>query len=363
MKKIRIICILVLLSLTITGCEKKEKQRHTPAPAEIIVKETPTPTLSPTETPVETHEGMEKSKLTGLWVDKKIANRRPIAMMINNIKVASPQTGTGEASILYEAVVEGGITRMMALFEDISGDRIGSVRSARHYFVSFADEYDAIYAHFGQTKYATAKIKELKVDNLSGLEAIGSTVYYRDTSIRAPHNAFASAKGVWKGIEKKGYPTELRENMKNHFTFYEEDTDFTKGESASKKITLGYSGYTSPYFTYNKKDKLYYRYQFDTPHIDKGTGKQLAFKNIILQYVSYWTIDSKNGYQSMDIEDSKGEGLYISNGKAMKITWDKKESKKEMHYYDEEGNLLTINPGKTYIGLYPANHLEKLDIQ
>ncbi|MEG2774344.1 MAG: DUF3048 C-terminal domain-containing protein [Acetivibrio sp.] len=74
-------------------------------------------------------------------------------------------------------------------------------------------------------------------------------------------------------------------------------------------------------------------------------------------------MDSKNGYQSMDIEDSKGEGLYISNGKAMKITWDKKESKKEMHYYDEEGNLLTINPGKTYIGLYPANHLEKLDIQ
>lgn len=310
---------------------------------------------------VNSHKGQLKSPLTGLWVDKKTAKKRPVAVMINNISYASPQSGIGEASILYEAVVEGGITRLMAIYEDMDQKRIGSVRSARHYFVSFADEYDAIFAHYGHTKYAVSKIKELKVDNLSGLESIGNVVYYRDNSIKAPHNAFASAKGIKKGIKEKGYRTSLKEDLNNHFTFYDKNTRL-KGQSA-KKVTLGFSGYTAPYFTYNKKKKLYYRYQFGSKHIDAAAKKQLSFKNLIIQYVSYWTIDAKNGYQSMDIENSKGEGLYITNGAAVPITWDKNESKKEMHYYDEKGNLLTINPGKTYIALYPDNRKDNLKLE
>ena len=363
MKRKSIILLILAMLFALTACGKKEEPIRENNFNTLEETPTPTSTATPTVTPEENHEGQAISKLTGLWVDEKIANRRPIALMINNISFANPQTGIGEASIMYEAVVEGGITRMMAIFEDVTGDKIGSVRSARHYFVSFADEYDAIYAHFGHTKYATSKIKELGVDNLSGLSGIGSTVYYRDNSIKPPHNAFASAKGLWKGIEKLGYRTTLRENLNNHFTFYEEDTDLLEGENASKKVTLGLSGYTSPYFTYDTKDKLYYRFQFDGPHIDKGTGEQLAFKNLILQYVSYWTIDQKNGYQSMDIENTKGEGLYITNGKAVAITWDKNEATKEMHYYDKDGKLLTINPGKTYIALYPKNRMDRLVIQ
>ena len=362
MRKRWAIVLIIAMIFAVSACGKKEvKEEKDSTNVESVVTPTPIPSLSPP--PENNHEGEEKSKLTGLWVDKKLVDKRPIALMINNISFANPQSGIGEASILYEAVVEGGITRMMAIFEKVSGDRIGSVRSARHYFVSVADEYDAIYAHYGQTKYATNKIKELGVDNLSGLEAIGSTVYYRDTSIKAPHNAFASAEGIKKGLEKKDYRTKLREDLDNHFTFYEEDTNLSEGEEASNKITLGFSGYTTPYFTYDTKDKLYYRFQFGGPHIDKATDEQLAFKNLIIQYVSYWTIDKKNGYQSMDIENSSGEGLYITNGKANKITWDKKESTKEMHYYNSDGTLLKINPGKTYIALYPKNRIYGLKLE
>lgn len=366
MKRRWAFCVVLLLVLGLIGCAKKDK------PKEIVTETNSGGNPAATSTPAlskepanekENHDGQTRSKLTGLWVSDKTAQKRPVALMINNISFASPQTGIGKAAILYEAVVEGGITRLMAIFEKVSGDKLGSMRSARHYFVSFADEYDAIFAHYGQTKYATAKIKELGIDNLSGLESIGSTVYYRDNAIKAPHNAFASSDGIKKGIEIKGYRTKLREDLDNHFTFYEKDSKLSEGEPAKKKVTLAYSGYTSPYFTYNVKDKLYYRYQFGEKHIDKETGKQLTFKNIILQYVSYWTIDQKNGYQSMDIEDSKGNGLYITNGKAVKITWDKNESKKEMHYYDEQGNLLTINPGKTYIGLYPESRLKELKVE
>lgn len=358
---------LAAMSLLFSGCQKKEEVKPFPSPfLEEDEEKKPSGDAdkdSPDDTKKEKdpHKGQLKSPLTGLWVDKKTAKKRPAAVVFNNISFANPQSGIGDAAILYEAVVEGGITRLLGIFEETSQDRIGSVRSARHYFVSFADEWDAIFVHYGHTKYAVSKIHELKVDNLSGLEAVGNTVYYRDNSIKAPHNAFTSMEGIEKGIEKKGYRTKLKGDLKNHFVFNETNVK-PEGEPA-KKVTLGFSGYTSPYFIYNKKDKLYYRFQFGSEHMDAVTKKQLAFQNLIIQYVSYWTIDSKNGYQSMDIENSKGEGLYISDGKAVPITWDKHESKKEMHYYDKNGSLLAVNPGKTFIAVYPDNRKDYLILE
>ncbi|WP_310605445.1 DUF3048 domain-containing protein [Anaerosporobacter sp.] len=357
MKKYKSLIMLLLVALLLVGCKKKAENQ----PEEIIKEEVIEPEEievieEPEEEPVveeETHEGMVLSKLTGEWVAEEIGTKRPYAIMFNNIQYASPQSGTSEAAILYEAIVEGGITRLMGIFEELTTNRIGSVRSARHYYVSFADEYDAIYVHYGETKYATAKIKSLGIDNLSGLTGIGTTVYYRDNSIKAPHNAFASAEGIKKGTEKLKYRTEYKEDFENHFTFYKEDTDLTS-DTVANKVTLKFSNYTSPYLEYNSEDKLYYRYQFGSKHIDYNTKEQLAFKNIIVQFVKEWNID-KNGYQTMDIENSSGSGYYITNGKAVSITWQKNESTKKMHYYDEEGNILTINPGKTYIAIFPQD--------
>lgn len=355
MKRYKSIIIVVLFALLLVGCKKKADKQ----PEDIVQEETSKPEETqevkedpkPEQEPEENHDGEVISKLTGEWVPEEIGTRRPYAVMFNNHQIASPQSGTSEASILYEAIVEGGITRLMGIFEQFSTDRIGSVRSARHYFVSFADEYDAIFVHYGHTKYATAKIKELGVNNLSGLSGIGTTVFYRDKSIKAPHNAFASYEGIIKGTEKLKYRTEYKEDFENHFTFYKEDTDL-KSDKVANKVTLNFSKYTSPYLTYNDKDKLYYRYQFGDKHIDYNTKEQLSFKNIIVQYVKEWNID-KNGYQTMDIENSSGNGYYITNGKVVPITWKKNESTSKMHYYDEEGNILTMNPGKTYIAIFP----------
>jgi hypothetical protein len=279
--------------------------------------------------------------------------------MFNNIQYASPQSGISEAAILYEALAEGGITRLMGIIERPAGDRIGSVRSARHYFVSVADEYDAIFVHYGQTKYALSKISELKVDNLSGLEAVGETVFYRDTSIKAPHNAFASAKGIYAGTKTKGYRTEYRENLSRHFNFYEEDTKLSGTEANS--VSLGFSSYTSPTFTYDEEKKVYCRNQFKTAHLDAVTGEQLTFKNLIIQVVSENDID-KNGYQTINFENATGTGYYLSNGCVQEIRWEKNEAGKAMSYFDSEGKLLTINPGKTYIALYPSSRLDSLKI-
>lgn len=369
--KLCIMCLCIgIFTVLIMGCQKKAKLSdenviqylETEPPIQTDAS-TQNPTIVPIKEPSEVSdkEGQLKSKLTGLWVEEEIAKQRPYAIMFNNIKTANPQSGIGQATILYEALVEGGITRCMGLFEEFDAKKIGSVRSARHYFVSFADEYDAIFVHFGQSTYGKKKIAELKIDTLNGLDSIGSTVFYRDNSIKAPHNAFASYESIIKGTKKKQYRTQYKEAFEGHFQFYDEDVSL-KSEKSVRKITLPFSGYTSPYFVYDEKKKQYARFQFKEAHIDKSTNQQLQYKNIIVQFVKQWTLDKK-GYQSMDIENSSGTGYYITNGELVEVTWKKIESKKEMHYYNLDGTELMINPGKTYIAVFPNNQKKEIKIE
>ncbi|MGF7143970.1 hypothetical protein HNQ56_002400 [Anaerotaenia torta] len=374
MKKIvYYLLIILILAAALTGCKKNKGN------GDSIIQDyenpydetdvTLTPSASPTvteeaavPTPEEAnHEGEMRSYLTGLWVPEEIGTKRPYAFQFSNFKTVSNQWGIGQADIVYECMVEGGITRLLGIGENYTGDRLGSTRSSRHYFASIADEYDSIYIHYGKTKYAVSKLKQLGIDNLDGETGIGGTVFYRDKTMKAPHNAFASLKGILKGIEKKGYETKYAEGYQPHYSFYEEDMELVSSEEV-KKLTLKFSSYTKPYFEYNAEKKLYYRYQFGGPHKDSLTGEQLTFKNILVQFVKEWNID-KNGYQTMDLEDASGTGYYITNGKAVNITWKKNEAKSFMRYYNEAGEELTINPGKTFITLFPRDRTKDVVIE
>lgn len=341
---------LVALSMYLIGGREKKADDSQP---EQTVQETPT--AAPTATP-DPHVGMVRSKITGKWVKEKVAKKRCYAVMINNIEYAfKHQMGTSKADVIYEALAEGGITRMLALYEDISNvKRIGSVRSARHYYVQFAEEWDAIYCHFGHTKYAVSKMEKLKTDNLSGLSAIGGVVYSRDKSIAAPHNVFTNGKKVKKGAKKLGYSLKRDESaMAEHFTFHEEDTELSGGKKA-KNITIPFSAYSTCKMKYDSKKKVYKKYEYGKKHMDTYYKKQLAFKNVIIQLV-HETNKDRNGYQTMSLSNDTGKGYYYTDGKRINITWSRKESTNKMEYYDEEGNLLALNPGKTYIAVYPKS--------
>ena len=363
MRKITRFVLLLMAALLLAGCKKPSQEKNDIAPTDSQQSVTELPTPAPTEQPDETaiHEDEMRSYLTGEWVAKDIGSKRPWAIQFSNFKLVSNQWGIGQADIIYECIVEGGITRMLGIGENYTGSRIGSVRSARHYYVSIADEYDAIYIHYGKTKYAVSKWKELGLDHMDGSGSIGTTVFYRDKSIKAPHNAFTGRDEILKGINKMKIRTDYEEGYDPHYNFYEEDTDLTEGIAADK-ITLKFSGYTSPYFNYNPEDKLYYRFQFGGAHKDSVTGEQLAFKNIIVQFVKEWDID-RNDYQTMEIENATGSGYYITNAKVMPITWKKKEADRFMRYYTEDGEELTINPGKTYIAYFPKDRKEDVHIE
>lgn len=343
-----LICFLVL------GDKKDEKTQlsQTPAPVETLEPE-PTPTPEPTPDP---HAGKVKSVLTGKYISKKVAKQRPFAVIINNIEYANQhQQGTSQIDVLYEALAEGGITRMLGVYQGTDKiKRLGSVRSARHYFVSFASEWDAIFCHFGQTSYAISKIEELGVNNLSGLSAIGGVVYKRDYSLKPPHNVFTSGEKMLKGAKQLKYRTKFKEEkMAKHFDFYEEDTELDTG-NGTNYINLPFSAYSTCYLKYDKKTKEYKKFEYRKKHLDHKNNKQLSFKNVIIQLVKEKNID-RNGYQHLFLHKRKGEGYYITNGKRMRIKWRKNEEEGTMCYYDMDGNVLTINPGKTYIAAYPTS--------
>lgn len=366
-----LVAIGVLLVICVTLPFLLQASAQSSEPEEPIT--TPMPTINPTATnaptitqtpePEETHENEVISELTGEWIPKNFKNKRPYAIMFNNLKPADPQSGMGEAGIVYEALVEGGITRFLAFFDDLDkdskcADRIGSVRSARHYYVSFADEYDAIFIHHGKTSYATKKKQALKIDAMDGTEGIGNTAFHQIDSIPSPHNTFTRVSEIEAGLAKTGIRTEHQEGYEKHFQFYEEDTELVSGQDVNR-LDIKFSSYISPYFLYNEEDGLYSRYQFDQKHVDYNTGEILKFKNIIIQFVKEWDID-KNGYQTMDIEKAEGKGYYVTNGKMVPITWKKDESKRFMRYYDKNLQELTLNQGKTYIAVFPNHRTEQV---
>jgi len=336
----------------------------------------PTATPTPTPTPIPIYmpevvysglpEGMTRSSLTGEWIDEAAAMVRPFAVIFNNLGIASPHSGIGDADILYEALVEAGITRLLGIYGSILPDsqtasRLGSIRSSRHYFASIASEYDAIYVHYGGTSYSDRKIKSLALDEIDGMKGYGVNSFYRDKAIKAPHNAFASLDGILKGMERGKMRTELEEGYNTHFGFYGSDVTLSDGVYVSK-VVLPFSSGMQPYLIYDEEGMDYTRYQFNKVHTDYNTGEALRFKNVIIQFVREWDID-KNGYQTMELEDVAGEGYYMTNGKMVPITWYKNEKDRFMKYYGMDGNELVINVGKTYIAVFPNHRADRITVE
>ncbi len=354
MKKIKLGVWIVTLSIAamgLAGCGKKTEV-ETEATTEMTTEASVEQTTEATTEEIR-HEGIYND-LTGVWeTDRTEPYGRPISVMMNNISDAMPQCGIGEADVVYEMVVEGSITRLLAIFSDYSNiERLGSIRSCRPYYVTVSMEYDAIYMHYGQSPQGETKLETSGIDNLSGLSAEGNVTYYRSTDRVAPHNVFTNPEMIQAGIDYMGYSTEHYYGFESMFSFHDEITPLEGGETANK-ITTDYK-INHPWFEYHADDGLYYRFQYNTEHIDGNTNEQIAFENIIVQFAHYSDLDSE-GRQQIDLVGS-GSGLYATNGKIIPITWQKTSENAQTKFFTEDGEELLLNPGKTWVAVFESEN-------
>ena len=342
---------IMMAAAALSGCGKKAEEAavtteasvETPEETKTIVLETEPTTEAETEPqgPEERKEvdGKIQSYLTGEMVDVAKANRRPVAVMMSNDKASLPQYGINRADVVYEAPVEGDMNRFMSIFEDYDDlERIGSVRSCRTYYTYFAREYDAIYAHYGQSTFAVPYLKN--VDNINGIDGTGGNAYYRTKDKKAPHNAYTSGAKLNKTIGQLGYRTSYSDTYTGHFQFAGGTGTYVPAESDAKDAYKMYPSYTmnNPWFEYNESDGKYYRFQY-------------------VEWGHYASTD----YLNINVHKG-GAGYVFTGGKCVPVSWKKDGDFGPTRYYDSEGKEVMLNKGKTWICIVGADRFDKAEI-
>lgn len=346
--------ILATLALTLTCAFATES---------IIYAEEAAQTIQATaQTDPAVPAGYVRSIYTNELVTAQQASLRPIAVMMPTDKKAQPSYGIGNAKILYEIMEEGEISRQMAVIDDWTAlPKIGNIRSCRLYYIPEANEWDSILIHFGGVCYMSNRITAPDMNNISGTSEYGvggakpgSAYFFRTTDRKAPHNAYITANGIISACKELGYQLNVREGyyQPQHFTFAD-GVNTLEQYGAQTANTIDLSNiftYTKSAFTYNPNDGLYYKTLHGQAQVDGLTGQQLAFANVIVQNTKWAKMDEK-GYLTFQNIDTTEDGYYFTKGKCIHITWQKTADYAPTKYYDDNGNEIQLNTGKTYIAI------------
>lgn len=300
-------------------------------------------------------EGVAVSPLDGTTVSASKADRHPLAIMVENHPDARPQVGLDKASIVYEAITEGGITRFMAIFGPNDASKVGPVRSARTYFVDWAEELNAFLSHVGGNLDALDKIK---LDNVYDLDefGIGDAAYWRENSAfkDLEHTMYTSTDLLYFQASKKGWPVESSSFKAYKFQKPEENNS---ENTLAQNITIDFS--TASYlvgWNFDPKTNKYLRSMAGSPHKDQATTQQLSANNLIIQSVARTlapTSIGEEGYAMQTI--GSGKAIIFINGKEINGTWKKGGIGSRTLFYDENGKEIEFIPGNFWIEIVPPD--------
>ena len=299
------------------------------------------------------------SYLTGLKCkSRKQQRKRPLSVIIGNSRDSMPNVGLSRADIIYECMVEGGITRLMMILSDYEDVPVfGSVRSSREYFIDLSRSFDTLYIHAGGNPQDYDQFDIRPIDRIDGVHKAYPNTFYRDMERRKTmaleHTLMTSGENLAKEIEGRGYRTTLNTDYKGAFKFNTEFTDIGGDDKIANYICVPYSNGVKPEFIYNPDDNLYYRNQYGKAHIDGETGEQLRFENVIVIFAEYTpfrgnAIAIREGHYACKLTGT-GYGFYITGGKYKVIKWQKETRESVMNLYNTDNSDLLLNPGKSFI--------------
>lgn len=298
-----------------------------------------------TKTVIDNLHLKEISSLDGLS-EKDADGEQVLAIMIENHPDSRAQlSGLSKAKIIYETEAEGGITRFLAIFNTFDLNKVGPVRSARPYFVDFAEEYNAIYAHAGGSEPALLQVHSGKILNAEALyyEGIGK-YFYRDKNYFAPHNLFANLSELPNLIDKSKWMATVNERF-NFISYTDKATEKIGNFESADEIIVDFSSpsYKVSY-KYDPLTEKYERYLANKKHLDHYDESGVFPSNIIIQFTEYKPYDSYGRIQMRTT--GKGDALLFSRGKVIPGYWEKTDITR---FFDKEGQILLLNPGQTFI--------------
>lgn len=351
-RKIALLLTLLLIVGILPACSKEETPEE---PNDELVIENKEEEKKEEEIPAN------QNLLTGLGdLSEEAIGKRPVAVMVNNIMAAMPQYGVEQADIIFEIPVEGTHTRMMALYADYTAvPKICAIRSCRYYFPVFSEGFDAFYVNWGMDETMRAYVESLTIDQIDGMYNPGG-MFGRDqarlnSGYALEHTGYFDGTMIASYVQSQGKRLELEADKTGPAFVFNGMNEQVKPEGdACTKVNVDFGGHTGT-LTYDESSKTYKKDNCGEPQIDGKTGNQLGFTNVFILETSI-TVRDNEGRKAVDWEGGKDAvGYYVSNGAVQKINWSKDSEDGRLRFFDENGEELSINRGKSYIAVNYAN--------
>lgn len=376
MKKIWVYLVVLSMCLsTLTGCKKAaeesvpeetsmESSESSVEVSESSVEESSESSVEESSVESSVEESSEESSevvveidptsinpLTGEVGEAGLAFKRPVAIMINNHAAAVPQLGISEADILLELIVEGGITRFMAIYQELPEDtEIGSIRSLRHNYLDFSEGFDAVVVHCGNSNLAADALYYRDVDDVDAIYMDGS-LFYRDSwrmyNMGYEHSLCVNSSDLQDYLDSRSFSMEHDEDYQCNMVFSEAPVLAEASELTDVTVDFGTGKYT--YFSYDPETGLYTGSQYGDSWYDVNTEGPVLMKNLIVIQTAVWVCDG-GGHQDMTLT-GEGTGWFMVNGQVAEITWSREDESDQFTYTYADGTPVEFGIGKTYIAV------------
>ena len=351
-RRVLAMLLAVWMIFALTGCGGKEDEEQPevePTPVEEPETE-PEPAPEP-EPDVYIPAGT--NPLTGLPMEPEYEDDRPVAVMFNNLKAALPQLGVSQADIIYEIPAEGGVTRMLGVFQTLEGvGTLGSIRSTRSYYLEAALGHDALLVHAGGSPEAYKDIPNWGVDNMDGVNGgSDAQIFWRDADRKKnagyEHSLLTSGENVLEYLAKGRYRTEHKDGYSYAQTFVEDGTP--ANGTAAESFKLYYTTYKTGVFEYDAETQQYMISQYGSAYTDGNTGEQVGVTNVLVLETDINVISGDSAGRLTVKMTGTGKGTYFCGGKSIPIQWSKADRNSPFVYKLTDGTPLALGQGTSYV--------------
>jgi len=348
----RLLTGIILTTMLLSACGSQAASNNIAPSTEPSVSQLPE--ASPLASPSPVPSAVTTSGLTGLPVTESTLPR-PLSIMINNAPAARPQSGVSEADILYEVLAEGGITRLIGIFQSHMGVvKIGPIRSIRPYLIDIGESYGGVTVHAGGSQAAYAILQKQKKEDMDEIGKAGA-YFWRDKNRKAPHNLYSNTDKLLEGADKLGY---AKDTQVPTYLFNNPDYVPLGGEPATEfNVYFLLKSYMLDY-KYDPESRTYQRWVNGKQHMDLNNNNPVEAANVIVMGADHKVLDDVGRLQ-IDVELG-GEALLFQRGQVIKGRWSRKPN--DVIRFIKDGQEELLYPGVTHFLIVPntpsfSNHV------